>query len=103
MLTTAAAKQRQHAVIEDRRQIACSRAGKRWSWSKKRCTGIAHHFLVVKVLDICLCDTAGIATDRPLVYGKRQGITQPASASNTLRSRQIPVAMPKILQQSAGV
>jgi hypothetical protein len=32
--------------------------------------------LVGKVLDICLCDTAGIATDRPLVYGKRQGITQ---------------------------
>src|SRR5580700_4945820 len=29
-----------------------------------------------------LCDTAGIATDRPLVYGRRQGITQPASASN---------------------
>jgi hypothetical protein len=47
-----------------------------------RCTGIAHHFLVGKVLDICLCDTAGIATDRPLVYGKPQGITQPASASN---------------------
>src|SRR5260370_301951 len=35
-----------------------------------------------QVLDICLCDTAGIATDRPLVYGKRQGIIQPASASN---------------------
>ena len=31
--------------------------------TKKRCTGIAHHFLVGKVLDICLCDTAGIATD----------------------------------------
>jgi hypothetical protein len=46
------------------------------------CTGIAHHFLVGKVLDICLCDTAGIATDWPLVYGKRQGIIQPASASN---------------------
>ena len=35
-----------------------------------------HHFLVGKWLEICLCDTAGIATDRPLVYGKRQGITQ---------------------------
>jgi len=37
----------------------------------QRCTGIAHHFLVGKVLDIGVCDTAGIATDRPLVYGKR--------------------------------
>src|SRR6266481_1091415 len=35
-----------------------------------------------QVLDICLCHTAGIATDKRLVYGKRQGITQPASASN---------------------
>ena len=34
------------------------------------------------MLDIGLCDTAGIATDWPLVYGKRQGIIQPASASN---------------------
>jgi hypothetical protein len=50
--------------------------------TKKRCMGIAHHFLVGKVLDICLCDTAGIATDRPLVYGKRQGIIQPESTSN---------------------
>src|SRR4029077_6440159 len=48
----------------------------------QRRTGIAHHFLVGKVLASCLCDTAGIATDRPLVYGERQGITQPASASN---------------------
>jgi hypothetical protein len=48
----------------------------------QRCTGIAHHFHVGKVPDICLCDTAGIATDWPLVYGKPQGITQPASASN---------------------
>jgi hypothetical protein len=50
--------------------------------TKKRCTGIARHFLVGKVLDISLCDTARIATDRPLVYGKRQRIIQPASASN---------------------
>jgi hypothetical protein len=50
--------------------------------TKKRCTGIAHYFPVGKVLDICLCDTAGIATDWPLVYGKRQGIIQAASASN---------------------
>ena len=35
-----------------------------------------------KVPVICLCDTAGFATERPLVYGKRQGIIQPASASN---------------------
>jgi len=47
----------------------------------QRCTGIAHHFLVGKVLDIGVCDTAGIATDRPLVYGKRQEITQPAAPS----------------------
>jgi hypothetical protein len=66
-----------------------SQAASRRTWqelenhqTKKRSTGIAHHFLVGKVLDICLCDTAGIATDRPLVYGERQGITQPASASN---------------------
>jgi hypothetical protein len=38
--------------------------------TKKRCTGIAQHFLVGKVPDICLCDTAGISTDWPLVYGK---------------------------------
>src|SRR5260221_949647 len=37
---------------------------------------------VAKNPDICLCDNAGIATDNRLVYGKRQGITQPASASN---------------------
>jgi len=29
-----------------------------------------HHFLVGKVLHIRLCDTAGIATDRPLVMAK---------------------------------
>jgi hypothetical protein len=40
--------------------------------------GIASNMqiLVGKVLGICLCDTASIATDRPPVYGKRQGITQ---------------------------
>jgi PAS domain S-box-containing protein len=48
----------------------------RFQWS------CARAFFVGKVPDISLCDTAGIATDRPPVYGKRQGITQPASASN---------------------
>src|ERR1700732_2694875 len=49
-----------------------------------------------RVLDMCLCDTAGIATDKRLVYGKRQGIiTQPASASN------IPMSRAKSIQQGS--
>src|ERR1700731_3244716 len=40
------------------------------SQPRQRCTGIVHHFLVGKVLHIRLCDTAGIATDGPLVMAK---------------------------------
>jgi len=42
------------------------------------------------VLDMCLCDTAGIATGERLVYGKRHGIPEPASASNIPISRANP-------------
>src|ERR1700730_4305003 len=43
-----------------------------------------------QVLDMCWCDTAGIATDERLVYGKRHGIPEPASASNIPISRANP-------------
>src|SRR5947209_11081797 len=36
---------------------------------------------------MCLCDTGVIATDKRSVYGKRQGINQPPSASNIPTSR----------------
>src|SRR6266404_1192627 len=46
-----------------------------------------------QVLRMCLCDTAAIATDKRLLYGKRQGITQPASGSN------IPISRAKSIQR----